>query len=578
LKPTSKRGARALACVAPLAAALLLALAVPTVAAPRGAGPGLRAAPVWTIEGTQADGRYGTVAPAGDVNGDGYADVLVGAYNEDHPEADEGVVRLHLGGFSGLSPTPAWLGECGQAGARLGDKLSGAGDVNGDGYDDVIVGAGLYDTPAGTDAGAAFLWLGSATGLQPAPAWNALGDQANAQFGACAQAAGDVNGDGYGDVIVGAWLCDHGETDEGRAFVYFGSDTGLAATPGWIGESNSTSAVFGYFCASAGDVNGDGYDDIVVGARRFSGNGLTNEGRVYVYLGSPAGPHATADWTYDGGVAKSEVGAYCISAGDVNGDGYDDLLVGAFRWDHPGTDAGKAMLFAGSASGLASSPAWTVEGAAAHDQFGYHLDSAGDVNHDGYDDVVVSASYADTYGGAFVDAGRASLFLGSPSGLSPAPAWTQEGDQAGMTLEVVRGVGDVNGDGYADVGTGALYHDGVLADAGEAWVFYGSPDDGAGVGSGDGATTRLAVTGPNPARPATALSFALARAGRARLAAYDVAGRRVATLFDGAATQGEHRVAWLGRGDDGAALAPGVYLARLETADGARSVKLLLLR
>jgi hypothetical protein len=531
---------------------------------------------VWLADGDQADGRFGTVAPAGDVNGDGFADVVVGAYNYDRPEADEGVVFLYLGGPGGLSGSPAWIGEANQPGARLGDKLSGAGDVNGDGYDDVVVGAGLYDSTH-VDAGAVFLYLGSAAGLTAEPAWMAVGDQEGAQLGACVQAAGDVNGDGYGDVIAGAWLYDHGQVNEGRALVFFGSDSGLAAQPGWVGESDVESAVYGYFCASAGDVNGDGFDDIVVGARRFGGNGLTEEGRVYVYHGGPAGPSPAADWIHDGGRERSEAGAYTISAGDVNGDGFDDLLVGAFRWDDPELDEGKAMLFPGSATGLDTTPAWEVEGGMGRNNFGYHLDGAGDVNGDGFDDVVVSAPGVDTYGYAYHDAGQVTLYLGSAAGLSPAPAWTQDGDQAEMRLEVVRGVGDVNGDGFDDVGTGSLYRDGALVDAGRAWVHYGCPVAGTGVAPGPQPETALAVTGANPAGRSTAFSFHLARPGPARLVACDLAGRRVALLYAGRAGTGVQRVAWGGRADDGSILPAGVYLVRLETDDAVRAVKIVLL-
>jgi hypothetical protein len=552
----------------------------PPVNAPTGrhmAGRGLCAAPVWMVDGDQPDCRLGPVAPAGDVNHDGYADVLVGAYNYDHPEVDEGAVFLYLGGPAGLALSPASIAESNQPGARLGDKFSGAGDVNGDGFDDVVIGAALYDS-AFTDGGAAFLYLGSVSGLQSDPSWIAVGDQANEQFGLCVQAAGDVNGDGYGDVIVGAWLASHGEANEGRAFVYFGSDSGLADEPDWSGESNVEGAVYGYFCASAGDVNGDGYDDIVVGARRFSGNGLVDEGRVYAYYGSPSGPSLAPDWTCDAGRERSEAGENTISAGDVNGDGYDDLLVGAFRWDSPGLDAGKAMLFLGSAIGLASAPAWEAEGGLPRDNFGYHLDGAGDVNGDGFGDVIVSAPGVDTDDFAHHNAGQVSLWRGSAGGLPATPAWTFDGDQDDQTIEVVRGVGDVNADGFDDIGIGSLYHDAVFANDGRAWVFYGGPQGVTAVAPGVMTSAALLLTGANPASRSTAFSFSLAEPGRVRLAVYDLAGRVVSTLLDGVARSGAHRVEWHGCSGSGAVLPAGVYVVHLETPGGESSVKVALLR
>src|SRR5258705_1660893 len=436
------------------------------IAASARAAISLRTTPGWQRDGNQADCRFGTVAGAGDVNGDGFDDVIVGSYDADHPEVDEGVAYLFLGSASGLGTSPAWIGEVNQAGAHLADKLSGAGDVNGDGYDDIILGAGFYHDGE-TDEGAAFVFLGSPGGPSLTPDWMAEGNQTGAQFGACVQAAGDVNGDGYAGVVVGAWQYSHGQAAEGRAYVYCGSDTGLSDTPAWIGESDSNGAAYGYFCRGIGDVNHDGYDDLAVGARRFGGNGLSTEGRVYVYYGSANGLSTTPEWIQDGRRANGEFGSAVGPAGDVNGDGFGDLLVGAFRWDDPTTDEGAAFVYPGSATGLSHTPIWMKEGEQNRAYFSYHLDCAGDVNLDGYDDIILSVQGWNT------NAGRALVYLGSPTGLSSTPAWIQEGDQAAGSLESVRGVGDVNGDGLADVMTGALYRDSLFVDAGRAYLFYG---------------------------------------------------------------------------------------------------------
>ena len=126
--------------------------------------------------------------------------------------------------------------------------------------------------------------------------WNAEGNQAGAQFGGSVASAGDVNGDGYGDVIVGAAYLDNGESDEGRAFLYLGLPIGLSVVAAWIGESNEAEAHYGSSVASAGDTNGDGYCDVVVGAYDFD-NGESYEGRAFLYLGSASGLAASAAWT-----------------------------------------------------------------------------------------------------------------------------------------------------------------------------------------------------------------------------------------------------------------------------------------
>ena len=168
------------------------------------------------------------------------------------------------------------------------------------------MGADAYDNGQ-TDEGRAYVYLGSAAGLAATAAWTAESDQAGARFGISVATAGDVNGDGYADVIVGADGYDNGQTDEGRAYVYLGSAAGLAATAAWTAESDQAGANFGYSVATAGDVNGDGYADVIVGADDYD-NGQTDEGRAYVYLGSAAGLAATAAWTAESDQAGADFG------------------------------------------------------------------------------------------------------------------------------------------------------------------------------------------------------------------------------------------------------------------------------
>ncbi|HEX4823993.1 MAG TPA: FG-GAP-like repeat-containing protein [Candidatus Polarisedimenticolaceae bacterium] len=428
----------------------------------------------WSAESNQANADFGTsVATAGDVNGDGFSDVIVGADKYDNGQVDEGRAYVYLGGPSGLSTTPAWTAESNQASAFFGASVAPAGDVNGDGYDDVLVSAYGYDDGL-TDQGRVYLYLGSPTGLSATPAWTAESDQASANFGRSVATAGDVNGDGYSDVIIGATTYDSGQTDEGKVFVYYGSPAGLPATPSWTAESNQAGAAFGVSVGTAGDVNGDGYDDVIIGARLYD-NGQTDEGRVFLYLGSASGLAANPIWTAESDQAGANFGRSAATAGDVNGDGYADLIVGAYTYDQFQVDAGRAYIYYGNATGVPTPGPILYTGFSVNEGFGISVAAAGDVNGDGYADVIVGAYLYD--GTGFTDQGRAYVYLGSASGVSTVAAWATQIPDAGAQFGwSVATAGDVNGDGYSDVIIGApMANDGESYE-GRAFVFMGAPD------------------------------------------------------------------------------------------------------
>ena len=426
----------------------------------------------WHAESDQLAAYFGfSVASAGDVNGDGYDDLIVGAEGYDNNETNEGRAYLFLGSSTGFSTTADWTAESNQANAYFGGSVASAGDVNGDGYDDVIVGARRY-TNGETNEGRAYLYLGSSTGLSTTEDWTGESNQASANFGISVASAGDVNGDGYDDVIVGASGYSNGETDEGRAYLYLGSSTGLSTSADWTAESNQTAAYFGYSVASAGDVNGDGYDDVVVGAINYN-NGESGEGRTFLYLGSSTGLSVSADWTAESNQASAGFGVSVASAGDVNGDGYDDVVVGAKNYDNGESDEGRAYLYLGSKIGLSTTADWTAESNQTNAYFGCSVASAGDVNGDGYDDVIVGAS--DYYNSETYEVG-AFLFQGSSNGLSITADWTAKHNNLGVRSfgVSVTGGSDVNGDGYDDVIVGDYGYSNGEGSEGGAFAYFGS--------------------------------------------------------------------------------------------------------
>jgi hypothetical protein len=437
-----------------------------------GSASGLATSPAWSVFSEQDSAQLGfSVGPAGDVNGDGYADVIGGAPRWDEVATDEGIAAVFLGSAAGLETDPDWTSPGGQGSAQYGYSVATAGDVNGDGYADVIVGEYRYDTATDVDAGRAYVYHGSAGGLASTSIWAVESDQQSAQFGWAVSTAGDVNGDGYADVIVGAPYYDNGQDGEGRAFVYHGSSSGVSTTPTWSAEGNQTYAIYGTSVETAGDVNGDGYSDIVVGAPHYD-NGQEAEGRAYVYLGSAAGVAASPSWLMEGDLDFADFGRSVATAGDVNGDGYADVIVGATEFENGEGFEGGAFVYHGSASGLSQTASWSAEGNQLGASFGFSVSTAGDVNSDGYDDVIVGA-YA--FDNDQQNEGKAFVYHGGATGLSLSPAWTGEGDKVGAGFgRSVDTAGDVNGDGYADVIVGAWQYDNVETNVGRAYVYHGS--------------------------------------------------------------------------------------------------------
>jgi hypothetical protein len=393
--------------------------------------------PDWTATGEALGDCFGySVGTAGDVNGDGYDDVIVGAMRY---VSNTGRVYIYGGGASGLSATPVSVLTGEGIASDFGATVGTAGDVDGDGYDDVVVGAPGY---AGS-TGRMYVYHGGPAGLAETPVFTASAEAGVRNFGRAVGTAGDVDGDGYADVIVAA---------KGRAYVYRGGAGGLSAGPAYT----LTCGADDHRVGTAGDVNGDGYSDVIIGdpfAGSCSAHGTG--GTVHVYYGGPQGLSTTPAFTICG-ESYDYRGGSVGTADDVNGDGYADVIFSS------GFSSGLAHVYYGGPNGLSAST--TIPGL-HYDWFGSWMGTAGDVDGDGYADVIMSNS---AYNG---DTGRAYIYRGSAGGLLTAAIFVATGEAAGNRFgSYVHTAGDVDGDGYADVIIGAQ---GYNSDTGRAYLYRG---------------------------------------------------------------------------------------------------------
>ena len=417
----------------------------------------MNAPPHQVVQWGSTDALAGwSVAHAGDVNGDGYADVLVGAPDASNGQSGEGLVFVHYGKDGGMDPVPDVVLEMNQVGAGFGTAVRTAGDLNGDGYADVVIGA----PGAFSGAGRAYVFMGGPAGLSTMPALT-LNIGPGAQFGAAVSTAGDVDHDGFSDVIISG-------PGAGQVRLYRGSAAGLIATPALVINDPQPGSGFGSALATAGDVNGDGFSDIIIGAPEYVSGGV--RGAAYIHHGSLTGPSATPDRTLIGNQNNCRFGTSVAGAGDVNGNGFSDVAIGADRWASGQADEGAVFVHYGSAAGVQATGFTTLQSNVVGARMGYCVAEGGDINGDGYADIVAGTPFFD---GALSGQGRVYVFPGRPGG----PALAGELQNAQVTGArmgwSVAGGGDTDGDGFSDVLAGAPYRQGA-GNEGALWVMRGN--------------------------------------------------------------------------------------------------------
>ena len=377
---------------------------------------------------------------------------------------------------------------------QSGYSVSGAGDINGDGIDDLIIGARLADPNGDTNAGESYVVFGQDTvngpgfganldlsTLNGSNGFTLNGIDANDWSGFSVSGAGDINGDGIDDLIIGAYLADpNGDNEAGESYVVFGQDTvngpgfganldlsTLNGSNGFTLNGIDANDLSGFSVSGAGDINGDGIDDLIIGAVAADPNGDSQAGESYVVFGQDTvnGPGFGANLdlsTLNGsngftlnGIDASDQSGYSVSgAGDINGDGIDDLIIGAYLADPNGdNEAGESYVVFGQdtvngpgfganldLSTLNGSNGFTLNGIDASDWSGYSVSGAGDINGDGIDDLIIGAYRADPNGDN--EAGESYVVFGR-QGIAP--------EDFQLTVEAT--VVDTNPDNAGDTDT-----------------------------------------------------------------------------------------------------------------------------
>ena len=467
---------------------------------------------------------------AGDINGDGYADFMIGARLWIGGDTSLGRVYIYLGGDS-IPDEPALTMNLNVREGGFGYELGGVGDLNGDGYDDYAISSGgIID-----NQGAVRLYWGGDT-LSTVPFAVLRGSQDRELFGATIT-GGDFNSDGYRDLVIAAPSSGSRGT-LGRVFVYFGSDS-FDTIPDWSTGTNVDEMRYGN-TLSTGDLNGDGIGDLIIGEQ----DGSADSTVVHIFYGG-----ADFDTLVDVRIINRDDRWY--DTGDITGDGIDDLVL----WDR--VTETHAVFYGGA--GFDNLPD-------DHFDFDAHTVSVGHFDRDGIKDVVMGNSFSN----------RVRIYRGGFP-IDKTPDWeTREGDFLSAYGHPVLSLGDINGDGANDFLVSEIFGGPSDNSEGQVYLYLG---DSAFVISAEPdkpilPTSYLTLQAyPNPFNASTTIKYSIPSKSLVRLDIYNIRGELIETLTDRVHEAGEYRVTF-----DGNRLSSGIYFMSLNSLREREVTKILLLK